>query len=218
MDEPKVPVADTPEQAEKEIEKEVAEQTPDQITEKPNFLKKAWHFIWEEESILSYVVFIIIAFVILKFLVFPAVLFVTGYSDIAAVVSSSMDHDSGQIDYTFNSELEFHEYAQEDIDTWQFLNGLDVGDVILVKSVPAEEIHVGDVILFYAPQGQIIHRVVEVKQIGDGYFYTTKGDANVASLTIEQDIPYSEVKGKLVKKIPFLGYPKVALTYVIPWS
>ena len=216
MEDSKVPVAENPEEAEKIIESQISEQEPDTIQPKKNIFKKIWHFLWHEESLISYAVFIIVAFVILKFIVFPGLLFATGYSDIAAVVSSSMYHGGDQFEHSFYAWLDFHGYEPEEVEQWPFMKGLNVGDVILVRKVPAEEIQVGDIILFYAPKGQIIHRVIEVKQVGDSYFYTTKGDANVAVMTIETDIPYSEIKGKLVNKIPFFGYPKVALTYVIP--
>lgn len=211
----KVPEFKTEEDAEKEIESEVEAQDPEEAPE-PNVFQKVWRFLWDEESILSYIVFIAVAFIFLKFLVFPGVLMVTGYSDIAAVVSGSMYHGDPQFNHSFNAWLEFHGYTKEQVSTWPYQDGLNVGDVILVKKFPADQIMVGDVILFYAPQGQIIHRVISTKQVNNETFYTTKGDANVASLTVENDIPYSEIKGKLVSKIPFLGYPKVALTYILP--
>jgi hypothetical protein len=56
-------------------------------------LKKTWHFIWVEDSILSWIVNIILAFVIIKFLVYPGIglAFGTEYP-IVAVVSGSMEH------------------------------------------------------------------------------------------------------------------------------
>jgi signal peptidase I len=210
-----VPEFETEKDAEKEIEKEVEEQDPEEAP-KPNLFQKIWHFLWNEESVISYVVFIAVAFIVLKFLVFPAVLMVTGYSDIAAVVSESMYHGGSQINYSFNDWLEFNGYNMSKVSEWPFQDGLNVGDVILVKKVPAEQIKTGDIVLFYAPQGQIIHRVIKTRQVDNSTFYTTKGDANVASLTVEKDIPYNEIKGKLIAKVPYLGYPKVALTYILP--
>ena len=210
-----VPEFKNEEDAEKEIEKEIEEQDPEE-TPQPSIFKKIWHFLWDEESVVSYVVFIAVAFIVLKFLVFPGVLFVTGYSDIAAVVSTSMYHGDAQFNHSFYAWLEFNGYDISEVNEWPFQEGLNVGDVILVKKFPPEQIAVGDIVLFYAPQGQIIHRVIKTSQVGNDTFFTTKGDANVASLTIEKDIPYSEIKGKLVSKIPFLGYPKVALTYILP--
>ena len=179
-------------------------------------LKKIWHFLWEEESIASYVAFIVIAFVLLRFVLFPGVLFVTGYSDIAAVVSSSMQHDE-LTDHTFYDWLKFHDFNMSEVKNWPYLDGLNVGDVIAVKKVPPEDIHVGDIILFYSPRGQIIHRVIYIHKDNNGkYYYTTKGDANPVILDIEKDIPYKEVKGKLVARVPYLGWPKVIFSKLIP--
>ncbi len=56
-------------------------------------LKKTWHFIWEEDSIASWIVNIILAFILIKFLVYPALGFIfhTGFP-VVAVVSGSMEH------------------------------------------------------------------------------------------------------------------------------
>jgi len=201
-----------------DIEPEEKKEEPKE-TKKPtvkNYLKKIYHFLWKEESLLSYVVFIVLAFVLLRFVVFPAALYVTGYADIAAVVSTSMQH-SNLTNHTFNEWLRFNNFSEEAVATWPYLEGLDLGDVIGVKSTPPGDIKVGDIILFYSDGVQVIHRVVSVKQVGNDYFYTTKGDANAQSSVKEKDIPSSEVKGKLVWKVPYLGYPRVALSYIIPF-
>ena len=179
-------------------------------------IKRFWNFLWNEDSMLSYVVFILLAFVILRFIAFPGFLFVTGYSDVASVVSNSMKHDES-IQYTFDNWLDFHGYTVEEVSVWPYLDGLNVGDVIAVRPVPPEEIQVGDVILFYSPKGQIIHRVVKVWEDSDGYHYMTKGDANGEVGDLEKDIPYNLVKGKLVARVPYLGYPKVLVSLIIPF-
>lgn len=56
-------------------------------------LKKMWWFIWEDNSIWSWILNIILAFVIIKFLVYPALGFALNTSHpIVAVVSGSMEH------------------------------------------------------------------------------------------------------------------------------
>lgn len=58
-----------------------------------NTLKKAWNFIWNDNSIWSWIVNIILAFVIIKFLVYPGLGFALQTSHpIVAVVSGSMEH------------------------------------------------------------------------------------------------------------------------------
>jgi signal peptidase I len=178
-------------------------------------LKKAYNFLWKEESLMSYAVFIIIAFVVLRFVAFPGMLMLTGYSDIAAVVSTSMQH-TDLTNHTFNEWLNFHNFSTEEVAKWPYLDGLNVGDVIAVKNVSAEDIKPGDVILFYSDNVQVIHRVMYVKESNNVFYYTTKGDANVQISIKETDIPYGEVKGKLLWNVPYLGLPRVALNYILP--
>lgn len=85
---------------------------------------------------------------------------------------------------------------------------MHVGDLVVVTSVNPGDINVGDVIAHTHPRVKddnviITHRVVEVIEEGDLSF-RTKGDAN------EDADPYtvdaSELEGKAVFLIPFLGY------------
>jgi signal peptidase len=56
-------------------------------------LKAAWHFVWEEDSIASWIVNIVLAFVLIKFIIFPGLGFVMQTTHpIVAVVSGSMEH------------------------------------------------------------------------------------------------------------------------------
>lgn len=56
-------------------------------------LKKTWYFIWEDNSIWSWVVNIILAFVLIKFMVYPGLgLILSTSHPVVAVVSSSMEH------------------------------------------------------------------------------------------------------------------------------
>ena len=85
---------------------------------------------------------------------------------------------------------------------------LMIGDVILVRSVPADEIKKGDIITYNSLQGEtrgrsITHRVVSEPEItGDRYFYQTKGD--VPGATPDPQITYDQVEGKFICKIPVI--------------
>ncbi|MBW3021235.1 signal peptidase I [Candidatus Woesearchaeota archaeon] len=69
-------------------------------------LKKVWHFIWEEDSLASWIVNIVLAFVIIKFLIYPALGFTLGTTHpIVAVVSGSMEHKSTPICLEYESNL-----------------------------------------------------------------------------------------------------------------
>lgn len=58
-----------------------------------NYAKKTWHFIWEDDSWQSWVVNIVLAFLLIKFIVYPGLgfAFQTHYP-VVAVVSGSMEH------------------------------------------------------------------------------------------------------------------------------
>jgi signal peptidase I len=58
-------------------------------------LRKVWWFIWESDSIWSWVVNILLAFIIIKFLVYPGLGLMLGTTHpVVAVVSSSMEHNA----------------------------------------------------------------------------------------------------------------------------
>ncbi len=86
---------------------------------------------------------------------------------------------------------------------------LAVGDVILVKSTPAEDIHIDDIITFKSEESQtygreVTHRVVLEPESRDGTFYLqTKGDAPKASL--DRVITYDQVRGKYIRKLIVIG-------------
>jgi len=63
-------------------------------TKYKEILKKTWNFIWNDDSIYSWLVNIVLAFVIIKFMIYPFLGLVLGTTHpIVAVVSESMDHD-----------------------------------------------------------------------------------------------------------------------------
>ena len=86
---------------------------------------------------------------------------------------------------------------------------LAVGDVILVKSTPAEDIHIDDIITFKSEESQtygreVTHRVILEPENRDGTFYfQTKGDAPKASL--DRVITYDQVRGKYIRKLIVIG-------------
>lgn len=58
-----------------------------------HYLKRFWKFLWEEDSIISWAVNIALAFLIIKFLVYPGIGLVLGTNlPVVAVISESMDH------------------------------------------------------------------------------------------------------------------------------
>lgn len=56
-------------------------------------LKKTWHFIWKDDSIWSWLVNVILAFVLIKYVVYPVLgLMLATSHPVVAVVSGSMEH------------------------------------------------------------------------------------------------------------------------------
>ena len=96
------------------------------------------------------------------------------------------------------------------------------GDLLFVMGKDAENIKNGtaedkdgDIIVFNAqwigaPQEPIVHRVIDKYQIGDTWYFRTKGDAN----SLEDAAPVSEsnVIGVVVGGIPYIGWIKIFLT------
>ncbi len=70
-------------------------------------LGKVWHFIWEDDSVWSWIVNIVISFILIKFIVYPGLGFALSTTHpIVAVVSGSMEHKTVHpcINYTYNRQ------------------------------------------------------------------------------------------------------------------
>ncbi len=171
-------------------------------------LRKVYNFLFKEESIYSYIAFTILAYLFLKFLFLPGILLAFNLTDISAIVTGSMVHNE-LTNYTYRDWLIFHGYNYSD--DWPYPNGINIGDVVLIRKVPPNEIHIGDVIMYKVGNYEIVHRVINKT---DDHFQT-KGDANPYMLPFEYNVSYAQIKGKVVGKIPYLGWPKVLLTYLI---
>ncbi len=185
-------------------------------------LKKIWHFIWEEDSLMSWLVNIILAFLIIKFLLYPFIGLLLGTSyPIVAVVSSSMEHGlvednndlyylcgnyyngKTKLDYwsTCGSWYEEKGITKKEFDSYIFKNGFNKGDIIILTS--KKNVEKGDVIVFWANRAYpIIHRVVDVNESN----YNTKGDHNKAE---DGFVNEERLIGKALFRIPFLGWIKI---------
>jgi signal peptidase I len=86
--------------------------------------------------------------------------------------------------------------------------GLPVGTLAFVESVPAESIHVGDVITFgdpHQPGRLVTHRVVETTETDQGELaFRTKGDANLNRDPWAIALP--DEAGRLAFDVPYVGY------------
>ena len=183
-----------------------------------SFLKKLWHFIWEEDSVWSWIANIILAFVLIKFVLYPGLGALLGTPfPIVAVVSSSMEHSgsfeawwSGEFDCRNGANIRQSEYyvrfgiTQDDFADYMFTNGFNKGDIMVL--INPEPVEVGQVVVYTSSNNAlrypIIHRVVSIKDDS----LITKGDNNCKEDPIIQK---KDLVGKAVLRIPLLGYVKI---------
>lgn len=184
-----------------------------------------WWFIWEDTSIWSWLANIALAFLIIKFLVYPALGLVLGTSHpIVAVVSGSMEHDDS-FDLWWNSpncctaglcksqgELyTTYGITKEQFKRYSFVNGFNKGDLMVLTS--PKKLNVGDVVV-YGTSGladPVIHRVILLTNAT----LETKGDHNCGQNGFEQDIQSDQLIGKASLRVPLLGWIKIGFVNLI---
>jgi signal peptidase I len=90
--------------------------------------------------------------------------------------------------------------------------GVQPGDVVLTQRVPISDLHVRDVVVFHAPEGDrfTVHRIVELGVIDGATSITTWGDANPVADAAVTTLPGSTVY-RVARIIPLVGYPAVWL-------
>ncbi len=180
-------------------------------------IKKSWDWIWNSDSILSWIVALVIIFIFIKFIFFPGLGFVMGTSlPLAGVESSSMDHQIAKDDFgkyglcgePYSADekkyLDFDEYwercgewyenngiEKEEFKDFPLSNGFRKGDIVVVWGRFKPKI--GDIIIF-KPNEQssaprpIVHRIVEIREDSNEKIYETKGDHNQEQLTFGNNI------------------------------
>lgn len=204
-------------------------------------VKKVWYFLWEDNSILSWVVNVILAFVIIKFIVYPLLGFLLFTSNpIVAVVSCSMEHEATDCgrgngykicgrQFDKRASLNFDEYwktcgkwyeeiniSKDAFSSYPFSNGFNKGDLIILRGKKPGELKTGDVIVFKgAEKDPVIHRISSINAEDGKYAFSTKGDNNDNQLSYEKSITPDLVLGKAVIKLPYLGNVKILFTNTI---
>lgn len=179
--------------------------------------KKIWHFIWEDNSIWSWLVNIILAFLLIKFIVYPGLGFALSTSHpIVAVVSTSMEHRTDFDAWWKNQEDFYSNYniTESNFLKYKFKNGFNMGDIIVLRGAKPEDIKIGDVIVFQSQRPDpIIHRVIKKWGENGNYFFQTKGDNNPSSIKVagldETRVSEQQVIGRAWFKVPWLGWVKI---------
>lgn len=204
-----------------------------------DYLKKFWNFVWYGDSLASWIISVLLAFVFVKFIVYPllGLLLSTSYP-VVAVISGSMEHklvpgEKGYIMcgsyYSEKKSIDFDSFWQicggfyEDIgiskegfSRFRFKNGFNTGDVMVIYGTKPKNIKIGDVIVFMSKRPEpIIHRVVNIKSDDNKLSFMTKGDHNINSGPDEMSIGEERIIGRAILKIPLLGYVKIAFVKLL---
>lgn len=197
-------------------------------------LRKFWKFVWEDDSILSWIVAFALAFLLVKFVFYPlgGLAFGTDFP-IVAVVSGSMEHkiSNGQIcGNLVNSNtknINFDQYwkvcgnwyekrgiSKEEFKSYPFSGGFNKGDVMLIYGTKFEKLKKGEVIVFWGASPEpIIHRIVEIEDD----VVKTKGDNNAGTHKAlgEDSITRDKYLGRAIFRVPYLGWPKIWFVKII---
>jgi signal peptidase I len=194
-------------------------------------LKKTWNFFWNDDSVWSWLANIIVAFLVIRFIVYPVLGLLLGTSfPIVAVISESMEHGTHNDIICGSKYVEFPEsfdnywtvcgqwyksngITKEEFKKFPFKNGFRKGDVIILWRAHKDNIKLGDVLIFQGSKPQpLIHRVVKVWEENEQFFYQTKGDHNSDSISGnlgEKKISEDRVYGKGIIRVPYLGWMKI---------
>jgi len=184
-------------------------------------VKESWNWIWNSDSVLSWVVALALIFVVVKFVFFPTLSLITGSSlPLAGVESSSMDHQIAKDDSevlslcgkVYSKEekeyIDFDEYwdvcgswyeereiTKEIFSRFTLKNGFKKGDIIIVWGRFKPKL--GDIIIFKPNVGSsaprpIIHRIVSIGDKNGESVIQTKGDHNEKQLTAPNNIYHTD--------------------------
>src|SRR3989344_7839805 len=162
-----------------------------------SFLGRFWWFVWESPSVWSWVVDLILLYIIVKFIFFPLAGLIAGTLLPSVIVESESMHHAENFEkwwQDFGRWYEQHDISKEEITKWPYLNGIDKGDIIIVSGRAKDSLKVGDVIIFNAGQAKpIIHRIIKIDNIT-----STKGDNNIEQLSAEKIISKENIIGKAI--------------------
>lgn len=202
-----------------------------QLKQLKEISKKIWQFFWKDDSVWSWLANIVVAFVVIRFLIYPLLGVVLGTSlPIVAVISESMDHglyDGKLCGQQFDEFKDSFDHYWEICGGWYednsiskaqfqrfpFQDGFYKGDVIILWRANKDNLELGDILVFQGDKPQpIIHRVVKIWEEGGKYFYQTKGDHNsdsIAGYLGETKINEKRLLGEGIVKVPYLGWLKI---------
>ena len=179
-------------------------------------MKKFWDFL-QEDNWKSWSISLILLIILIKFIFFPTLSFITSSPlPLVVVESCSMYHESSFNEWWSGNYVwyEQNNITKSDFESFPFKKGLNKGDIIFVWGRSSYK--KADIIIFNpnadaSSKYPIIHRLVTLNPLG------TKGDHNIKQLTrnnnpqnIDETKVFSEnIIGKSAFKIPLLGWIKL---------
>ena len=138
--------------------------------------KRFWRYLWYDDSIGSYILNFAVAFVLIKFIIFPALGFVLNNDyPVVAIVSGSMEHKivdnrvcdryivdqesknleiSEWWDYCGDYYVQNYNMSLDEFREFEYKNGLNIGDVMVLYGKDPSKIEVGEVLVF-VPQDKV---------------------------------------------------------------
>jgi signal peptidase I len=205
-------------------------------------IKKSWNWIWNSDSIWSWIVALILIFLIVKFIFFPTLSLIFGTSlPLAGVESSSMEHqiikdDSGVLSLCgeiYSKEqkkeirhIDFDKYwdmcgdwyidnkhiTKPVFEKFSMKNGFSKGDIIIVWGRFTPKI--GDIIIFKPNSDSTAPRPIihRIVEINEQGIIQTKGDHNKEQLTSSNNLYQTDETN--IKKEQIIGKAIFKIPYL----
>lgn len=184
---------------------------------------KAWYFIWHDNSTWSWIVTLILIYLVLKFLIYPGVGLVFGTnSPVVVVISQSMEHNGMPFEEWWGENKDYYltlNITKDEFSKYPFKNGFNKGDIMFITGKKSRDIKIGDVLVFKSQKPYpFIHRIIQ-KENKTEWIFQTSGDNNKAQIS-DSEVDETRVHERLILgtaafKIPYLGYIKIWLADLI---
>ncbi len=182
------------------------------------FWKKFWYIVWKDDSFKGWIISLVFIFILIKLIFFPLLNLVTGTTMPLAIVETCSMHHQGTIFSNFDNWWERHENKYQDIQItkenfkeFKLKNGFTKGDILFIVKAKPKKLEKGDIIIFNANrENPIIHRIINITQENETYYFSTLGDNNNGQLKIEKKISEDRIIGKAYfRLVPYIGWMKL---------
>ena len=179
---------------------------------------KLWFILWKDDSLKGWLISVLFIIIVIKFIFFPTISFVTGTElPLAIVESCSMYHEGNLIsDYDswwgrHEDKYEKFNITKKEFEDFKMHNGFNKGDILFIMGVKPEKVEIGDIIIFNAERkNPVIHRIIDIKETTKGRIFSTIGDNNNGQIPFEKEITKEQIVGRAQFKIaPYLGWAKL---------